>query len=493
MRVAVIGAGVGGLVAAALLARAGLEVTVLEAQAYPGGCAGTFIHRGYRFEAGATLLSGFGPGGIFPWLERVLGLRFPVRPLGEGEVLMEVHLSHGRVVPRPVGRAYEQAVQKALFGPQVEAFWRWQEERAEDLWALAPHLPFPPADPREALGLLRGGLGLLFYRRGGVGVFLDLFAPLTARAPKDPLFRRFLNAQLLIAAQTGADRAYALYGAAALDLPHRGPVLPQGGMGAVAQTLARAVEAHGGRVLYRHRAVGLEVRRGRVRGVWVEPGGRRRGERVFLEADLVLANLTPPDLARLLGQRLDPPKDAWGAFALYAALPQETIPKGPLYRQWAGEGDWVFLSLSDPEDPSRAPKGERVLSASVHTPLALWQGLSEEEYRALKARWQARVEGVLERLIPGFREAARLVLAATPRTYAFYTGRAGGWVGGYPATTPLRLPSPRTPLPNLLRVGETVFPGQSVPAVALGGVRVAGLVLGRLGLSLPISLGYANG
>ncbi len=38
----VIGAGVGGLTTAALLLRAGYDVTVLEAQAYAGGCAGTF-------------------------------------------------------------------------------------------------------------------------------------------------------------------------------------------------------------------------------------------------------------------------------------------------------------------------------------------------------------------------------------------------------------------------------------------------------------------
>ncbi|MBL8165764.1 MAG: FAD-dependent oxidoreductase, partial [Anaerolineae bacterium] len=50
-RVIIIGAGIGGLTAAALLAQAGYIVTVLEAQTYPGGCAGTFTHQGYRFEA----------------------------------------------------------------------------------------------------------------------------------------------------------------------------------------------------------------------------------------------------------------------------------------------------------------------------------------------------------------------------------------------------------------------------------------------------------
>ncbi|RIH90923.1 C-3',4' desaturase CrtD [Calidithermus terrae] len=312
-------------------------------------------------------------------------------------------------------------------------------------------------------------------------LLLDLLRPAAAHAPRDPAFRRFLDAQLLIASQADARGTYALFGAAALDLPHRGPAMARGGMGAVAQTLAQAVERHGGRVLYRHRAERLLARGGRVWAVEVALGGRRRGQRERLEADLFVANLTPADLGRLLGRPGRPPADGWGAFVLHAALPEAAVPPGPPYRQWAGEGDWVFVSLSEPGDALRGPPGMRVLSASVHTRLEAWRGLSAEEYAARKRAWQERVARQVERLIPGFQDAAALLLAGSPHTYARYTSRQDGWVGGYPQSHPLRTPAPRTPFANLWRVGETVFPGQSVPAVAMGGVRVAEAVLRRLG------------
>ena len=52
----VVGAAVGGLTVAALLVRAGVGATVLEAHVSPGGRAGTFVQRGYRFDAADTLL-----------------------------------------------------------------------------------------------------------------------------------------------------------------------------------------------------------------------------------------------------------------------------------------------------------------------------------------------------------------------------------------------------------------------------------------------------
>src|SRR4051812_33265459 len=63
--VAVIGAGFGGLGAAVELARRGARVVLCESLTYAGGCASTFHRRGYAFEAGATLFSGFAPDQLF--------------------------------------------------------------------------------------------------------------------------------------------------------------------------------------------------------------------------------------------------------------------------------------------------------------------------------------------------------------------------------------------------------------------------------------------
>ena len=56
--VVVIGGGLGGLSAGALLARYGLTVKVCEAHTIPGGAAHEFVRDGYHFESGPSLYSG---------------------------------------------------------------------------------------------------------------------------------------------------------------------------------------------------------------------------------------------------------------------------------------------------------------------------------------------------------------------------------------------------------------------------------------------------
>jgi phytoene dehydrogenase-like protein len=57
------GRGIGGCSIATLLNSEGKEVVLIEKASSLGGCASTFWHRGYGYNAGATTLSGYHEGG----------------------------------------------------------------------------------------------------------------------------------------------------------------------------------------------------------------------------------------------------------------------------------------------------------------------------------------------------------------------------------------------------------------------------------------------
>jgi phytoene dehydrogenase-like protein len=222
----------------------------------------------------------------------------------------------------------------------------------------------------------------------------------------------------------------------------------------------------------------------------------RRG--AVFPAAAVVANVPPPNLAALLGeaaprrlaaQRQRPPwpADGWGAFTLYAGLDAAALPPGlALHYQIVmseplAEGNAVFLSLSPEEDRTRAPAGGRAATLSAHTAPAPWWDLYRRDRCAYDARVERYTERLLdaaERVVPGFRAATRLLLPGTPVTFQRYTRRLGGWVGGFPQTGLLRTWGPRVG-PDLWLVGDSIFPGQSTAAAALGGLRVAHAMLGR--------------
>lgn len=483
-RVVVIGAGVGGLTTAAILARSGFDVHVLEAHIYPGGCAGTFFHQGFYFDAGATLAGGFYPGGPMDLVARASGIaNWPARP---AEPALVVHLPDGRQVSR-WGDERRLTEHRLAFGDSTTKFWRWQEQAADALWAFA--LQSPPWIPQTASQWLeltrigKGWLGQASTLRLAPDLLVDAFRPLRAHLTGMPEnLRTFIDAQLLISAQATSASVNALYGASALDLPRRGVAHLEGGMGSIAKTLAQAVRENGGQISYRKEATRIILKNGSP--VAVEVG--RHGS---LPADIVIANLPPWNIARLLPDQapanirnLPPqPEQGWGAFMVYVGLDQTVIPEDfPLHhqsilRQPFGEGNTIFLSISPEWDRGRAPDGQRAVTISTHTDFRPWWQLYRQDPSAYIRRKNEYTEKVLlaaERLIPGFREAASMILPGTPLSFERFTRRAWGWVGGFPQTSMFQGWRPRL-APGLWMVGDSIFPGQSVAAVALGGLRVA--------------------
>ena len=57
MKIGIIGAGIAGIATSIRLAAKGHEVTVFEANAYPGGKLSEIRMQGYRFDAGPSLFT----------------------------------------------------------------------------------------------------------------------------------------------------------------------------------------------------------------------------------------------------------------------------------------------------------------------------------------------------------------------------------------------------------------------------------------------------
>jgi len=474
--VVIIGAGIAGLTAAALLAADGADVLVVERHNVAGGCASFYQRDGYRFDVGATLVSGFGPRGVHRRLFARFGVDVPATPV---EPSMIVHLPDATVVRYGDGRWPAERLR--AFGAGAEAFWERQERVADLAWDFSARFPMLPVD---AAGLA-GALGA--FRPRHLPLLATLGRPLADLFPPgaDRRLRTFVDAQLLITAQTDAAHADLAYGATALDLARAGTFHLPEGPSTIAVALARVVRRAGGRIAYRTAVAGIACdRAGRVAGVRLGDGHLVHTRRVIAAipaADTAALLPAPPAFARRLGAQ----PQRWGAFMAYVAVPPGVVPDDTAfhhqlvaeYDRPPGEGNTVFLSFSGPGERGRARDGGRALTVSTHTDVAAWErAFHDGSYAERKAQLGARLAAVVERVVPGAWTRAAFVELATPHTFAHFTGRGRGLVGGVPQTpwtASLGAQSHHSGVSGLLLAGDTVFPGQSTVGASLSGVAAA--------------------
>lgn len=141
-----------------------------------------------------------------------------------------------------------------------------------------------------------------------------------------------------------------------------------------------------------------------------------------------------------------------------------------------GEGNSVFFSMPDFADDSRAPEGETAATMSTHTAINQWWKLREDSkdaYQERKDQYLNKMLDAAERALPGLRETITFQTTGTPVSFERFTRRPGGMVGGFAQKSIFKARGPQTGIPNLLMVGDSIFPGQSTAGVTLGGFRVA--------------------
>lgn len=479
--IVVVGAGFGGLAAAALLAKRGYSVVVLEAGGLPGGCGQTFRRGPYRFDAGATTICG-GAQGDMPLarLAAELEVDFSLSIVDPG---MSVWLDNRRIDRHTDREAWiDEACRH--FGSSQRGFWEYLFRVADLGWRIARNADrFPPSNIRDLVRTFAGA-GVDGLR------LLPAFGTSTARAMSRRLgtasstFSRFVDEQLLITAQADAASVPLAIGAMGLTYTNFGNYASPGGVGGLAETLVTVIRRFGGTVAYGHKVEQIEAVDGRYRV------RTRRGEYLGRR---VISNLTVWDMGQVGGgaigehfrNRRAARLPAWGAFTGYLAVRDTFGSDLALHHQVVFDEPLpvtgsrsIFVSISPRGDTTRAPDGRRAVTISTHTDVAPWWKLDRSAHEDAKHQV---LEAAIDR-VTRFSDLGRFdveaTLAGSPRTFVRYTGRSMGRVGGIPSTFAALTSASRaaTPFTGLFAVGDTVFPGQGIPAVVLGALNVVGRI-----------------
>lgn len=494
--VVVIGSGIGGLTAAAILAKAGLRVAVYEAQGQPGGYLCGFERQGFAFDTAIQWLNQCRADGFVHRLFRYLGDDFPTfRPLTR---ISRIHGSTFDYVLTATPRDLQDRLIRDFPADEkgIRAFFR----DAEALGGRWEHLNNRIRSP-ATMGT-REKLAHGFHM---LGWCIPMMRHILARPDRglaryfhDPALRNLFCWQESFIAML-MPVAWAFIG------NFHAP--PAGGSRAMVDWLCGRIRAAGSEVVLNRRVsrVLLNERR-EAAGVVLADGETVRARHVVAAGDLrtLYEEMLPPDaipkrlrtavrtadlyyshFTVFLGLDCDPAALGFGEEVLY--LTREDVPRA---EQFGGDPVKTALTVLAPSvrDPSAAPAGKGTLT--IHCPATLdsceaWHTdagwVRGDAYRAFKKQFaETLVRRVEDSVAPGLRSHVELMEAATPVTYWRYTGNAGGSImGTRPTGRNIRAGVSRctSPLRNLLAAGHWADYGGGVPTAMQTGANTALLIL----------------
>jgi phytoene dehydrogenase-like protein len=483
----VIGGGIGGLTAAALLAHEGRSVLLVERAEGAGGCVHSFRRGQYRLDPAVHLV--VDPSHTGRLLEH----------LGVGDEVQFVEVPHfysavgpGFQITVPFGAGAFVDAHVAQFGEDARRFLEGCIDLHERLHELPPTVTLAELegvlreDP-SLFRLLRATLAEAMEElalRGNARVALGLPGLYLGLAPSQLSFRTY--AQMLLAHVT-----------------HRA-ALVEGGLQRVVDALTGSIDRDGGEVVLGRDVTRIIADDGRVSGIRLDDDRVVNAQAVVSNADplqtferLVGFDALPAQYVRRLGRL----SVSHSIFSLFTATTMDlarfehashlmfVTAESDLERAFTdgleGRPPYATLCIPTLSEAEAAPEGEHLIMATAvaaYDPARPWPELRDRSGEALLA--------VLEDAFPGLGTTLTFTETATPVAIERHTGNSRGatyaW-GNSPTGTGSRLPDNKTPIDGLFLAGAWTAPGSGFARAMSSGHRAAQHVLDAAGdrIKLP--------
>ncbi len=484
--VAVVGAGIGGLTAAALLADAGYRVAVFDQHVLPGGYCHSYLrkarHQGkpvlYRFDAGPHDFSGVWDGGT------VMGL---LDRLGVADRIAWQRIDHsyrtptGAIDPPRDWRDYARLLGERFpqCAPGILALFEDIHAIFEDMYATG--------EGRSGIPGLPGNIdALLAFPKDHPHAFKWMNRPfdeLVAAHLSDP------GAVAIINALSG----YLGDGTQTLSCAEMVPIFgyyfkggryPVGGSSRFSEILVEAIEERGGTVHLKTPVRRIVVENGQAAGVELGDGRIVRARAVVSNADIrrtFLELVAPQHVPADFRARLAQAAPATSAFSVQLGLDYVPDIKPATHVMGPAHVGIATMSLVD---PSAAPDGHSIMNLIRLAPHAQakdwfppedggddWKAWRRSDaYAQRKKEFGDDMIAAAETILPGLRDHIVYRTDASPVTYARYDGASSGAIYGISGAG--RLKGSKSPVPGLVIAGGGNV-GSGVEAVVVSGAEAA--------------------